>query len=100
MLGEPPRADRPAPAPLQVPAVQKPDLPTTTAGSATTPQGMDALRNGPMDAAAGGPTLCRRPRERGRRRTTRLDQLHFWVPVTTDVDGVPPALGTAVNVSL
>ena len=55
MIGEPPRAGSPAPAPLQVPAVQKPDLPTTTAGSATTPPGKDALRNGPMDAAGGGP---------------------------------------------
>ena len=37
MLREPPRAGRPAPAPLQVPAVKKPDLPSTTAKSATTP---------------------------------------------------------------
>ncbi len=63
MLREPPRAGSPPPAPLQVPAVKKPDLPSTTAGSATTPQGMDALRNGPMDAAAGGPINDRRPRE-------------------------------------
>jgi hypothetical protein len=51
MLHESPRADRPAPAPLQVPAV-KPDLPTTTAESATTPgRAWMPGRNGPMDAA-------------------------------------------------
>jgi hypothetical protein len=52
MLREAPRADRPAPAPLQVPAVQKPDPPTTTAGPATTPQGMAAQRNGPGEFGA------------------------------------------------
>ncbi len=44
----------------------------------------------------------RRPREpRGGAGVCRLlDQLHFWVPVTVDIDGVPPGPVSAVNATL
>ena len=74
MIGEPPRAGSPAPAPLQVPAVKEPDLPCdrrgisdharpgTDAGNSAQARARNVghraefpCRTGPTDAAAGGP---------------------------------------------
>jgi hypothetical protein len=53
MIGEPPCAGTPAPAPPQVPAVKASADSQPTKGAR--PPGKDARPGGPTDAAAGGP---------------------------------------------
>ena len=66
------------------------------------PPDTDARRNGPMDAAAGGPkkTAGAPASCEDAGSGNYLDHLHFCVPVTVLDDGAPPGALSAVNVTL
>jgi len=82
--------------------------PGGTAVAATAPLGIHASQTEACRATSDGrrrrrPLKCRRrPRKpcEDAGSDNYLDQLHFWVPVTVCVSGVPPGPVSAVNVTL